>query len=206
MVKGCFNSNPLKPCYVHTWDISVVLKFLFTLYPLEDLSLKLLTLKLTALLALTTAAWAQTLSALNLDFMKQFSEVITFDIHQLLKTSRPGARQASVVVKHYNRPHLRVYRTLKYYIECTKDVRKTSSLLISYATFGKVSTSILARWLRTVLELADINTSVFKAHSYRGSSTTAAYNAGCSMKVILDTANWSNAKTFQKFYYKTNSF
>jgi hypothetical protein len=122
---GCFNSNHPKPRYVHTRDISVVLKFLFTLYPLEDLSLKLLTLKLTVLLALTTAARAQTLSALNLDFMKQFSEVITFDFHQLLKTSRPGVRQPSVVVKHYNKPERCVYRTLKYYIKCTKDVRKT---------------------------------------------------------------------------------
>ena len=202
MLKGCFNSNPPKPRYVHTWDISVVLKYLFTLYPLEDLSLKMLTLKLTALLALTTAARAQTLSALNLNFMKQFSDVIIFDIHELLKTTRPGIKQPSVVIKRYDKRELCVFKTLKHYILRTKDVRKTSSLLISYATFSGVTTSTLARWLRTVLDLAGIDTTIFKAHSYRGASTTAAYNAGCSVNNILNTANWSNAKTFRKFYYK----
>jgi len=41
-----------------TWDVSVVLKFLFILYPLSELSLKQLTYKLIALIALTTTARA----------------------------------------------------------------------------------------------------------------------------------------------------
>jgi hypothetical protein len=42
---------------------TMAVKFLCTLYPLEDLSLKCLTFKLIALIALTTAARAQSLSA-----------------------------------------------------------------------------------------------------------------------------------------------
>jgi len=41
-----------------TWGVSVVLKILFTLYPLSELSLKQLTYKLIALIALTTTARA----------------------------------------------------------------------------------------------------------------------------------------------------
>jgi hypothetical protein len=55
-----------------TWDVPVVSKFLFTLYPLSELSLKLLTYKLTALIALTTAVRAQTISALDINYMSKF--------------------------------------------------------------------------------------------------------------------------------------
>ena len=50
--------------------------------------------------------------------------------------------------------------------------------------------------------MAGIDTSVFKAHSVRGAASSAAFAAGCSLKEILKTANWSSAKTFHKFYNK----
>jgi hypothetical protein len=55
-----------------TWDVSVVLTFLFTLYPWSELSLKLITYKLIALIALATAARAQTISALDINYMSIF--------------------------------------------------------------------------------------------------------------------------------------
>ena len=45
-----------------TWDVSIVIKYLFTLCPLSELSLKQLTYKLIALIALPTAARALTIS------------------------------------------------------------------------------------------------------------------------------------------------
>jgi hypothetical protein len=54
MLKGCFNFKPPKVRYSCTWDVKTVLKCLCALYPLEDLSLKCLTFKLIALIALTT--------------------------------------------------------------------------------------------------------------------------------------------------------
>ena len=60
-MKGLFHVIPLKPRYQFTWDVSKVLTFLSTLFPLDRLSMKMLTLKLTALIALLTAPRAQTL-------------------------------------------------------------------------------------------------------------------------------------------------
>jgi hypothetical protein len=57
-MKGYYNINPSRARYSNTWDVNMVLDFLCTLYPLEDLSLKDLTLKLIALVALATAARA----------------------------------------------------------------------------------------------------------------------------------------------------
>ena len=43
LLKGYFNIKPVKPIIMTIWDVSVVLKFVFTLYPLSELSLKQLT-------------------------------------------------------------------------------------------------------------------------------------------------------------------
>ncbi|KAI8514350.1 hypothetical protein Bbelb_086740 [Branchiostoma belcheri] len=63
-----------------------------------------------------------------------------------------------------------------------------------------VSTSTIARWLRTVLQEAGIDTSRFTGHSTRGASVSAAARQGVSTKDILAAANWSTASTFKKFY------
>lgn len=204
MMTGCYNLNPPKVRYRFTWDVSLMLRFLSTLYPLEDLSLKLLTFKLISLMALTTAARAQTLSALNIKFLSRSADnkTVVFHIQDLLKTSRPGKSLPNLEIKHYVKPELCVVRTLWRYIKETHKVRKSPYLFISYVNFEKVTTASLARWLKTVLKLSGIDNSIFKARSYRGASTSAALAAGCSMKDILSTANWSSANTFHKYYHK----
>ncbi|CAC5385901.1 unnamed protein product [Mytilus coruscus] len=114
----------------------------------------------------------------------------------------PGFSLPNVVFKRFDKPELCVVKTMINYVLHTKDVRKTSSLFISYATFRKVSTSTLSRWLKTVLLLAGIDINIFKAHSFRGASTSAALTSGYSIKDIMATVNWTYAKTFYKFYYR----
>ena len=47
-----------------------------------------------------------------------------------------------------------------------------------------------------------IDTSVFKARSARGSSVTNAYKRGVPRAEILRTADWTNARTFRKYYIR----
>ena len=54
-LKGVFTARPTLPRYQEVWDVSVVLKYLKTLHPPEQLSLKDLTLKMTMLIALLSA-------------------------------------------------------------------------------------------------------------------------------------------------------
>lgn len=42
----------------------------------------------------------------------------------------------------------------------------------------------------------------YGAHSTRSASTSAALEAGLSVKDIMNVADWSNASTFNKFYKK----
>ena len=72
---------------------------------------------------------------------------------------------------------------------------------MSYATYNKVTTGTVARWLKLVLNLSGIDTDKFKAHSYRAAFASAAFNSGCSLKRILDTADWLSEKNFRKFYF-----
>ena len=60
----------------------------------------------------------------------------------------------------------------------------------------------MARWLKTILELSGIDTSIFKAHSFRGAAASAAFHKGCSVQQILKTGDWSSVHNFYTFYLR----
>ena len=49
---------------------------------------------------------------------------------------------------------------------------------------------------------ADIDTDIFKAHSVRGASKTAAVNKNVPLDGVMKMADWYRVSTFQKSYYK----
>lgn len=136
--------NPPRVRYTLTWDVSAVLDFLSTLYPLEDLSLKMLTYKLDALIALTTAARAQTLLFLDTRYMHILEDSALFEISKLIKTTRLGFSNCPITLKKFSQPELCVFRTLLCYLDKFKELRKSSSLLESFSTFKVVTTCTLA--------------------------------------------------------------
>lgn len=64
-LKAVFNEIKPVPKYHFTWLVALVLDYLSTMWPLEKLSLKELTLKLVTLIALTTGQRSQTLTFLD---------------------------------------------------------------------------------------------------------------------------------------------
>ena len=82
-MKGIFELRPPQPKLCWIWPVSKVLSHVAGLEPLEGLLLKDLTLKLTILLALTSAARAHELAALNLTsaLIKQDACEFTIPIH-----------------------------------------------------------------------------------------------------------------------------
>ena len=65
-----------------------------------------------------------------------------------------------------------------------------------------ISPSTIARWLKTILSKAGVDTEIFKAHSVQSASTSAAAMAGITTEDILKAADWSSETVFQKFYHK----
>jgi len=195
------------PKYTETWDVQQVLSYLCNMAPVKKLSLKLLTFKLVMLLALVTAQRAQTLSLLSTKAMKLSQFSCTFYITQLLKQSTPSNKNTgrTILLRGYpvNRK-LCVITVLKEYLLRTKSLRKSNLLLVSWQKpHDGVSPSTVGRWLKSVLALANVDTSVFTGHSTRSASTSAALMAKVSVTQIMKQAGWSNAQTFAKHYKKT---
>ena len=207
LLKGMFLIRPPQPKYTVTWDVNILLKFLESWEPLNTLTLKQLTLKTVALLALVSAQRSQTLAALRVDFMSKTQDTIQFVVQDILKTSRPGKSPLVLLLPAFpDNRHLCVYLAVSQYIARTQPTRQslnTQKLFLSYGQpFKVVCASTIARWLKMALALAGIDTAVFKGHSFRSASTSKADPLGVSLDIILKTADWKRAGTFCKFYKK----
>ena len=205
-----FHVRPPEPRYSFTCDVNILLKYLEAWFPLSGLDTKQLTLKTAALVALVSAQRSETFSALSIDFMNPSASGTQFVVKSLLKSSKPG--KSSIVVSLPAFPEnekLCVHSTLSHYIVRTASVRQslnTSQVFVSYGKPYKViSSSTFSRWLKTVLSLAGIDTSIFKGHSFRGASTSKAVSLGVPLDVVLKTADWKNAGSFAKFYQRATS-
>ena len=95
-------------------------------------------------------------------------------------------------------------RTLDKYLDKIKQLRENENrFFISFIKPHKaVTSSSIARWLRTILEEAGIDSSIFGAHSTHGASASAAARGGVTLEEILKAANWSSESVFQRFYHK----
>ena len=200
-LKKVCKSKPPVPRYKFMWDVSIVLRFLKILYPLNKLSLKLLTLKALVLVALASAPRSQTFMSMNVNNFICERKAIVFTFPTLLKTSKVG-HAFSLQVDHFKDEDLCAMHTLFFYLQKTASIRKSSQLFISYVTYKAVTSCTIARWLRMVMDLAGIDTSYFKANSFQGAAVSATFTEGCALKTILDTADWLSDKNSRKFYYR----
>ena len=82
------------------------------------------------------------------------------------------------------------------------DSGKTSLFLSWIGKHDPVTSSTIARWLKTCLQEAGIDTGVFKAHSIRGAASSKAAWSGVTVSDILQAADWSSERTFQRFYHR----
>ena len=121
------------------------------------------------------------------------------------KKSRAGKDlKTSFHASFEENPNLCVVKCLKAYEHRTSEFRpldpsKPNKLLLSYIRLHKpISGASLSRWLKDIISRAGI----FKAHSVRGASASAAYERGASLQDSLDLADWSTDSTFRRFYYR----
>ena len=213
MLKGVFNERPPVAKYSAFWDVSVVLRYLKGLGMNDTLSLRLLTIKLAMLMALTRPARSVDLSKLDIRARSFSVAGATFKAQHLSKQSRVSKPLADFFYPRYREDEnicpvvtLQAYeaRTLEFRAWSTQN-RKTLLFLSWIGKHDPVTGSTIARWLKTCLTEAGINTEIFKAHSVRGASSSTAASAGVTTADILKTADWSSAGTFQKFYLRPSN-
>ena len=94
LMRGVYNARPPQPTYSTTWDVGQVLHHISSLGRNRDLSLKQLSHKLVAFLALANASRASEIYALDIRYMNRDREGISFAIADLIKTARPGKKRS----------------------------------------------------------------------------------------------------------------
>ncbi|KAK6170549.1 hypothetical protein SNE40_018920 [Patella caerulea] len=199
-MKGVFVHKPPKPRYLATWDVSILLHYLSSLYPLDTLSLRMLTIKAVSLLSLSTAQRCQTLASFSLDSVKDSGTAMCLSASGVLKTSRPSQPLYTVNINNYKKLSICPCYTLRTYILATQSKRKSQNLFISFFHKKAVCAATIAGWIKEALISSGINTDIFKPHSVRGASSSAANLAGLSISEILKTADWKSEKTFAAYY------
>ena len=96
-----------------------MLKFLSKWHPKESLSLKQLTLKNVALVALTSSDRAQSLHALRVDQTLPSPEGLVFVIPSILQHSRRGSLDSKIVCMSWDTPELNVEDYVLFYMSKT---------------------------------------------------------------------------------------
>ena len=206
LLRGAFHERPPQPRYSSTWDVSKVTSYLVSLGNNESLSLQDLTLKTAMLLALTRPSRSMDLVNLDIRYRQYSPEGVTFHPAKLAKQSRQNKKIADFFFPCFkDNTLLCPVQTLRTYEQRTQSKRseKESQLLIAtIQPFKPVSSSTVARWLKSILSKAGIDTGVFRAHSVRSAAVSAAADSGLTTSDILRAADWSSEGIFQKFYYK----
>ena len=209
VLKGAFNMRPPLPKYSTTWQVSKVTSYIASLGSNEALSLKQLSLKLVALLALTRPSRSNDLSNLSLKAMRVLPDGVQFNPVSLSKQSRPSRPIKPFIFPSFSTDkRLCPKVTIQAYVARTESFRSEGKekLLLSYVKpHNPISSSSVSRWIVTMLELAGIDTDTFKSHSVRSASATAAASAGITTNQIMEAADWRSESVFERFYYKPDN-
>ena len=145
------------------------------------MSTKIVTLKLTTLLATLSSIRASKLTYLDIRHIvfKENSGILHFS--KLIKTWKKGKSPLSFELKEFEKAELCVIRCLKQYLLITNPLRcaKTTQLPISYIRpHNPVSVDTVSRWLKEFLRLSGNDTSIFTGHSIRTASASKAKQVG----------------------------
>ena len=207
LIKGAFHERPPQPRYSETWDVSKVTAYLQSMGGNDTLSLSDLTHKTVMLMALTRPSRSADLTGLNLDHRKYSPEGVTFLPTKLAKQSKQSKPLTEFFFSAFpSNKLLCPVTTLHAYEERTRERRNNnneSQLFIALIKpYNPVTSSTIARWIKSVLTKSGIDTGIFKAHSVRGAAASAAAREGVTTNDILRTADRSSENVFQKFYYK----
>jgi integrase len=199
-MKGVFNERPALPRYSTTWDVNIVLNYLKTV---QNSTLLQLSCKFCMLFLLLTAQRCQSLHLIELSDINITNDYVVIYPNHLLKQSKPGHHAPVIKLKAFMSDRsLCIVQTLNEYLTRTEVLRSGQRLLVSSMKPHKaVSKSTISRWIRLVMLKAGVGQE-FAPHSVRSASTSKAKLKGVPLEVIVQTAGWSNAGVFKKFYDK----
>ena len=159
-------------------------------------------------MALCNARRASDIQALDIRFKRSVSDNMVFTIPGLTKTRRSGPPKQVSFYAFSEVESLCPVKTIQIYMERTALLRinsenEVTQLIISDKKLHKpVKAGSISRWIKETLSDAGVNTVIFKSHSTRAASPSAASARGVSVNDIMAMAGWSRSSTFEKYYHK----
>ena len=190
----------------HQPTVSQFIDFLHTLHELGLSHSAIGTDRSAALLTILGGLQIHTLNMVSVIHMDQSPDKFIFHIAGLTKCSKP-IRPSQPIFYRAN-----VEDELLCSVKCIYAYLTQRSKIITqnftefFITFGKphhpASKDTLARWVKEVMGNSGIDTEIFKPHSTRVASNSAAYKLGMPLQEVLKRGQWSNAGTFFTYYFK----
>ena len=160
-----------------------------------SLSLKLLTIKLVMLMALTRPSRSADLASLQLDRHYK-PEGVVFLPATLAKQSSQRRIHGDLFFPSF--PHNATLCPVE-----TAALHPKDKLFVAIKKpHQPVASCTAARWLKETLRLVGIDVSIFSGHSVRGASTSASAGGDVTTKDIMQAADWSSELVFRRFYYQ----
>ena len=145
------------------WDIETVQRYLRLLPIKKIFSTKMLTLKLTMLLALTSALRFSEIRHLGIRFYTKSERKFCCSVIQRTRTSKTNKPLPVLEFERFqDENNICVFETLEEYILPRREKSNHTQLLLSYIDLHfSVKTCTLSRWISHALKYADINTEMF---------------------------------------------
>ncbi len=226
-IRGVRRLRPVRPIAVPSWDLSVVLEGLVAapFEPLESAPERILTLKVTLLLALTSLKRVGDLQALSvskmcMDFVPGLVKVTLRPrpgyVPKVLSTS---FRSQVVTLHSFHHPPFasnedeRLHMlcpawALKLYVDRSNIWRKSPQLLVCFGAGRRglaTSKQRISHWVRDAISLAYEVRGLpsplsVRAHSTRSVASSQALFRGVPLEEICVAAGWSSPHTFVRFY------
>ena len=160
--------------------------------------------KLAILMLLLSGHRCQTLHLLDTRNMSLSPSKASFQIGDLMKSSRPGHHVSQITFKAYAPDRrLCVLTTLKAYLRRTLDHRGNVNqlFLTSKPPYRAASRDTIRRWVRQAMMSSGIDVSIFAPHSIRSAATSAAATH-LPLTAIVKAIGWSSQSTFTTYYHK----
>lgn len=177
-MKGVFNLKPPVPRYRATWDANDLLSILKPWAPIEELNLRSLTKKVCCLLLITTCQRLEFLYKMNVPNIVCQADKIVINFDTPLKHQR--VPEPFIIEAYKADISLCPVHCLKIYLQKTKQLRTEMPpvFIVPRPPYSPASRDTLSRWLKETLQLCNVDTNKYTAHSYRAAATSAKKRGG----------------------------
>ena len=169
-----------------------------------ELSDRNINLKLEILVFLTSAGRCHETCDLHIKFMVRTANSFKFFSKKVTKSWRKGKPPPCWEFHEYSdNEKLCAVVCIAEYLgrSASWHTQGQNQLLLGHIKpYKEVQSSTIADWVKLVLKMVGIDTSLYKAHSCRSASTSKPTVLGTSLKDILKRGQWSGASNWQRHY------